>query len=189
LFGLAGAILIGVKFGDLALPAGEKRALFSSLAFFVMINFWLGTGGNVDNMCHLGGFVSGLIIGLPMASSFSASKAGNMIRMAILTAAALLLVFAGHELVRLHGHESRMKLARAYMYSDDFPTAVSILERDTASGNTSADAFTMLGSIYEATQQRDKAVNAYQRALALDPKDENALQSLERLTGKDKTSP
>ncbi|MBZ5525583.1 MAG: rhomboid family intramembrane serine protease [Acidobacteriia bacterium] len=183
IFGLAGAILIGVKFGDLAMPSGEKRALFGSLVFFIGINFFLGMGGNVDNMCHLGGFVSGLIIGLPMASSFSSSKAGEFIRISVLTGAALLLLLAGHELVRLHGHESRLFVATRYANAGDFPSATAILERDTTSGQTSSETYALLGQIYEVTLQRDKAAMAYERALALNPSDEEAKDGLQRMRG------
>ncbi len=185
IFGLAGAILIGVKFGDLEISSGEKRSLFGSLVFFIGINFTMGIGGNTDNMAHLGGFISGLIIGLPMATSFSASKTGAVIRTAILTAASLLLLLAGRELVTLHGHESRMKVARSATYVNDLPGAISVLERDTASGHTSADAYSLLGNIYEATGQREKAILAYQRAVALDPGDQNAAEALNELTGKE----
>ena len=184
IFGLAGALLIGVKFGDLAISAGEKRGLYSSLIFFVLISFGLGMGGNVDNMCHLGGFISGLILGLPMATSFSSSRFGELIRMSVLTAGALLLVFAGHELVRLHGHESRMIVAYRYANFDNFPAAISVLERDIQSGDTSASAYTLLGNIYETMGQVGKAIPLYQHALALAPNDQNARQSLDRLTGK-----
>jgi len=185
IFGLAGAILIGVKFGDLEISSGEKRSLFGSLVFFIGINFTIGIGGNTDNMAHLGGFISGLIIGLPMATSFSASKTGAVIRTAILTAASLLLFLAGRELVTLHGHESRMKVARVAAYNNDFHMAISVLERDTESGHTSADAYSLMGNIYEATGQREKAILAYQRAVALDPGDQNATEALNELTGKD----
>lgn len=189
IFGLAGAILIGAKFGDLRLPEGEKRGIYSSMIFFVVINFWLGMGAYVDNMCHLGGFVSGLILGLPMATSFSSSKFGGLIRISVLTAGALLLVFAARELVGLHGHESRMIAARQYLGIDNFPAAISLLERDIHSGNTSASAYTLLGNIYEAMGQSQKSVPLYQRALALDPNDQNARDSLDNLTGKDGKKP
>ena len=54
IFGIVGAVLAGVKFGDFAIPAGEKKAIFSSMAFFAIFNFMFGMYGNIDNMCHLG---------------------------------------------------------------------------------------------------------------------------------------
>src|SRR5579884_1873823 len=69
IFGIAGAVLAGVKFGNLNISAGEKRSLVSSMIFFVSVNFILGAGllgGNIDNFCHLGGFITGLLVGVPI---------------------------------------------------------------------------------------------------------------------------
>src|SRR5579864_7791157 len=43
-FGIAGALLAGVKFGNLSISTGEKRSVVSSMIFFVGINFFLGAG-------------------------------------------------------------------------------------------------------------------------------------------------
>jgi len=184
IFGLAAALLIGMKFGDLQISSGEKRSTFGSLVFFVIISFGMGVRGNTDNMCHLGGFISGLILGLPMATSFSASKAGALIRTAVLTAASLLLLLAGRELVALHGHDSRMSLATRYANFGDLTQAVSILDRDLGSGHSGPDATKLLGRIYESTSQPEKAISLYQRTLALDPGDEETRSWLNELTGK-----
>ena len=73
IFGIAGALLAGVKFGNLSISAGEKKALTSSMIFFVGMNFMLGAGmsglgGNIDNWCHLAAFITGLLMGLPMGA-------------------------------------------------------------------------------------------------------------------------
>ncbi|HWZ42494.1 MAG TPA: rhomboid family intramembrane serine protease [Candidatus Saccharimonadales bacterium] len=186
IFGLAGALLVGIKFGDLMLSEGAKKSLFGSLAFFVGVNFLLGQGGNTDNMCHLGGFISGLIIGLPLASFFSASKTANTIaRSVILSVAALLLFAAGRELVKVHGHDARMFAVRGAFINVDLPSAIELLERDTTSGQTSAESFSMLGYAYENTRQPEKALNAYKHALALDPNDEYAQDGLKRVQAND----
>src|SRR5207302_1934641 len=38
IFGLVGAVLAGVKFGNLDISAGEKKAIFSSVVFFAIFN-------------------------------------------------------------------------------------------------------------------------------------------------------
>jgi membrane associated rhomboid family serine protease len=182
LFGLAGALLVGIKFGDLKISAGEKKSLFGSLVFFIAISFYMGQGGNTDNMCHLGGFVSGLIIGLPLASFFSSSKSVNAIaRSVVLGLAALLLFGAGRELVERHGHKARLSAALRAFRNDEIPKVIEILERDSASGQSSADTFSLLGYAYENSQQPQKALAAYQHALALDPEDEYAKEALQRM--------
>src|SRR5579859_6041646 len=75
-FGIVGAVIAGVKFGDLNISSGEKKAIVRSAVSFAVLNFILGLSGNfgvgmfanVDNMCHLGGFVTGLMVGLPLGA-------------------------------------------------------------------------------------------------------------------------
>src|SRR5947209_5111144 len=65
IFGIVGAVIAGVKFGDLDISAGEKRAIFSSAVSFAVLNFVLGMSssgifGNVDNVCNIGWIVGRL---------------------------------------------------------------------------------------------------------------------------------
>ncbi len=99
IFGLVGAVLAGVKFGDLNISTGEKRAIFSSVVTFAVINFALGLSGNIDNMCHLGGFVTGLLIGLPMGAF---ARHNKMLQVATLVITSAVLAAGGRELVQTH---------------------------------------------------------------------------------------
>jgi len=45
IFGLVGAVLAGVKFGNLEIPEGEKRAIFSSVVFFCHFQFHVWHAG------------------------------------------------------------------------------------------------------------------------------------------------
>ena len=42
IFGLAGAILTGIRFGNVAISSFERRAIFSSLTFFIVFNLAIG---------------------------------------------------------------------------------------------------------------------------------------------------
>ena len=44
------------------------------MVFFAVFNFMFGMYGNIDNMCHLGGFVTGLLVGLPLSVFARQSK-------------------------------------------------------------------------------------------------------------------
>src|SRR5207245_4626149 len=84
IFGIAGAIIAGLKFGNLSIAAGERRSVLSSVISFAVLNFLLGAGYlgmtlNTDNMAHLGGFASGLLVGLPLATSITRSQTKNKI--------------------------------------------------------------------------------------------------------------
>ncbi|BEG99803.1 hypothetical protein BSYN_20680 [Bacteroides sedimenti] len=62
IFGLYGAIL-GLLLTN-AIPKTGKKLILSLIGFFVVINLLMGLTGGVDNAAHIGGLVSGTIIGL-----------------------------------------------------------------------------------------------------------------------------
>jgi rhomboid protease GluP len=72
-FGLAGLLIVLLKSKLLPLPEVELRRLRRSVIWFAVLNFVLGAGTwvahsalRIDNMAHLGGFVTGLVLALPM---------------------------------------------------------------------------------------------------------------------------
>src|SRR5437660_3390098 len=86
IFGIAGAVVAGLKFGDLEIPEGQRRAILSSVVMFAVINFSLGGLGRTDNMCHLGGFITGLMLGLPLGA-FARKSKSLQIAILVITAA------------------------------------------------------------------------------------------------------
>src|SRR5260370_33812333 len=94
IFGIAVALVAGIKFGNLAISAGERKSIISSMIFFVILNFSLGLGGNIDNMCHLGGFITGLLVGLPLGAFAQHHKVFQVVTL-VVTAA--LVSFPGQQ--------------------------------------------------------------------------------------------
>src|SRR5262249_41948240 len=124
IFGIAGALLAGVKFGNLAISAGEKRSVVSSMGFFVGINFALGAGlmgnvfgANIDNFCHLGGFITGLLIGVPMGGFAQHHKLYQWLTLLVTTA---VLVFGYKELEQKHGIPPELKQAQTALDNKDY---------------------------------------------------------------------
>ena len=185
-FGIAGALLAGVKFGNLAISAGEKRALTSSMVFFVGVNFLLGSGitalgSNIDNMCHLGGFITGLLIGLPMGGFAQSHK---LFQWATLLVTAALLTFGYKELDKKYAPPQELRQAQSALDSHDYPGAIQFLEKYTAGHPDDERVWTTLGMLYFETQQRQKAVTAFQQALKANPDSQIAKQALAELKGK-----
>src|SRR5258708_4336254 len=166
IFGLAGAILSGVKFGDLSITAGEKRSIFLNVALFSGLSFFMGMRGNTDNMCHLGGFISGLIIGLPLAVPSSSKGKHTLIQDITLITTAALLVVAGGQLVQVHG---QMFKVDTLMRRQEYLAALQALEKITASNPDNEEALLKLGAVYELTRQPEKAVAIFERASKLNP--------------------
>ncbi len=73
IFGLAGLLIVLLKSELLPLPQAELSRLRKSVIWFAVLNFVLGAGTwvahtslRIDNMAHLGGFLTGLALALPM---------------------------------------------------------------------------------------------------------------------------
>ena len=81
-FGLAGVLIILLKSPLLPLPKMELKRLRRSVIYFAVINLGIGlytafgpSPIRIDNMAHLGGFLSGLALGVPLVPKIGAPKA------------------------------------------------------------------------------------------------------------------
>jgi len=81
IFGLAGVLIVLLKSPLLPLPKVELNRLRRSVIFFAFINLAIGlytvvgpSPVRVDNMAHLGGFLSGLALGVPLVPKIGAAK-------------------------------------------------------------------------------------------------------------------
>jgi membrane associated rhomboid family serine protease len=178
IFGLVGAVLAGVKFGDLNISTGEKRSIIGSVVTFAVINFALGMSGNIDNMCHLGGFVTGLLVGLPMGAF---ARSHQIWQLATLVITSAVVAAGGRELVQTHSAAAQKSLAMMQAEQGNYRAATEYLEKYTAENQQDDEALSQLGQLYVLTNQRDKAIDAFQRALKANPNSSDARQALEGL--------
>jgi len=179
IFGIAGALVAGAKFGELSLTHGQKKALISTVVSFLVISFaYGGFSPGVDNMAHIGGFVSGLLLGLPLGGF---ARKHKVYRMGIFAVSCVIFFAAGHQLVNDHGAEGLLARADAASEHKDFLKAIRLLEQYRTVQPDNVDTLTWLGDLYSATDQRDKAAAAYERALKVNPDDEDAKEGLDDL--------
>ncbi|HLJ25160.1 MAG TPA: rhomboid family intramembrane serine protease [Candidatus Angelobacter sp.] len=178
IFGLAGALLSGLKFGNLAVSEWQRRSAISSMVTFIVINFALGGFGNTDNMCHLGGFFTGLIIGLPLSATHRKNKS---LQIAMLLLTAFLLAAGANELVRTHGQFGRLFTAEYALDRGDSASAIDALQREITAHPDDADAYALLGDAYRVNHNSAGAVAAYRKALQLNPNLSYAQESLDEL--------
>ncbi len=80
-FGLAGVLILLLKSPLLPLPQIEVRKLRRSVIYFAVLNFAIGastwlahTRLQIDNMAHLGGFLTGLAYGVPLVPRIGARR-------------------------------------------------------------------------------------------------------------------
>jgi len=181
-FGIVGAVIAGVKFGDLNISSGEKKAIISSAVSFAVLNFVLGFSGNfgvgmfsnVDNMCHLGGFVTGLMVGLPLGAFYR----NKSLQLATLIVTSAVLAAAGRELVQKDGPEAYKTAAVIAWHQTNYPKTVSMLEKYTVARPEDDVGLVMLGEAYANNNEPNKAIAALEEALRVNPNSEDAKQDL-----------
>lgn len=182
IFGIAGAILAGVKFGNVSISSWQKRSITSSLIFFTGFNLYLGSAfPGIDNWCHLGGLITGLIFGVPLATAAASGK--KTFEWMTILLAAVILAAIGSRVVDAKGQSSRLMVAQIELRQHNYAAAIQLLEKSTSANPDDAVAHAMLGYAYQMDNQRDKAVAAYKRALQLDPGNADAQEGLQELQG------
>jgi rhomboid protease GluP len=68
IFGLAGALIAAFKLGEFSVPRAALSGTLRSLAMFVFYNLIFGAAiGTTDNAAHIGGLITGLILGALIA--------------------------------------------------------------------------------------------------------------------------
>jgi membrane associated rhomboid family serine protease len=181
IFGLAGATLSGIKFGNVSLSSWQKRSVTSSLVFFAGFNLYLGFAlPGIDNVCHIGGFISGLIFGVPLATAAASGK--KLYEWMTILLAALVLAALGSRVITVKGEGIRLEeQAVTEIEKHNFPGAIGLLERATAADPNRERAHVLLGYAYERNNERDKAIAAYRDALQLNPNDQRVQQALQEL--------
>ena len=178
-FGIAGAILSGIKFGNVSLSSWQKRSITSSLIFFAGFNLFIGLAPGIDNWCHIGGFITGLIFGVPLATANASGK--KSFEWMTMLLAALVLAGLGSRVISIKGEPLRMERnARQAIHEHNYPEAIQILEQATSNTND-AELEALLGYAYQMNGQPDKAIPAYKRSLALNPNNRAVQAQLNQL--------
>jgi rhomboid protease GluP len=94
IFGLAGALIASLKLGDFSLPRAMISGSLRSVVAFAGYNLVFGAiSGFTDNACHIGGLLTGLILGALIAVA-APNRDQIFRRLAICLAMLLLLVGA-----------------------------------------------------------------------------------------------
>jgi membrane associated rhomboid family serine protease len=166
-FGVAGAILSGIKFGNVPLASVHKRQIFSSLIFFVIFNLSFGMLPGIDNMAHLGGLVSGFLFGVPLASAAASGK--KVMEWGTIVLATLVLVGIGSRVVQTYGHVSQLRVGAIEIQDHNSSRAIPVLQRAAASEPNDAVAHYLLGVAYQQAGRQENANVEFDRTQQLDP--------------------
>jgi membrane associated rhomboid family serine protease/Flp pilus assembly protein TadD len=171
IFGLAGALLASFYLGEFSLPKAALSGTLRSLAFFVGFNLFFGRlVSGIDNACHIGGLITGLILGALIARV--APEHGKPLRrVAVLCVVALALVASALGVQRWRGHF----IGGGARLSEDSPEQLVIdLQKIVKQRPTFVPAHVALAKAYFLQDQVASGEAELQRALQLDPQNAEA---------------
>jgi membrane associated rhomboid family serine protease len=98
-FGIAGILIVLLSNKKLPIPAFELNRLRRSVIQFAVLNLIIGVGANftsivrIDNHAHIGGFLSGLALGVPLVPRMTSGRTRYLQRQKLTFAAATFLLF------------------------------------------------------------------------------------------------
>jgi rhomboid protease GluP len=167
IFGLAGALIASFYLGEFSLPGIAIRGTLRSLVVFVVFNVFFGSlFPGIDNACHAGGLVSGLILGgliarLAPEHDRPLRRAGVLLFMALLVAGSALAV------QRWRGAPFRTEW---FSVSQNRPArGVSQLQAAVQRHPGSVEAHLALARAYFDQEDLPHAETEFKRVLELDP--------------------
>ena len=169
IFGIAGLLIVMLYRSSHNLdPIKAKKAL-SYVVRLSVTNLVVGFFIHVNNMAHLGGLLTGLIVALPLANATrqSSESLEGAMRRTFLTAVVLLVVSFGGIVVGkgvvVEAHKGHLALK-----SKNFASAVQHFARYLAERPNDADVHGAMGYALDEQQKDDEALMHYRRALTLD---------------------
>ena len=172
-FGTAGALGAFVYFGRVHLPERAVRDLLSSLGLFVGLNLLFGIAvPGVDNAGHLGGLVSGALLG-------AAAQRRAYFYPAIASVLGLFVALTPLASSRVQS-DPQVALAQAWLAleSADVETAIPLVQRAVEERPDELEALVVLGGLYLESGSYDEAIPVARRAIELDPTSERAQATL-----------
>jgi rhomboid protease GluP len=108
IFGLAGALLAAFKLGEFSVPRAALSGMLRSLGAFVVYNLIFGLAiSGIDNAAHVGGLITGLIVGALIALLAPRQENGPQ-RAAIFLVLTIALASIAVALAHYHGVPLRL---------------------------------------------------------------------------------
>jgi membrane associated rhomboid family serine protease/Flp pilus assembly protein TadD len=169
IFGLAGALISSFYLGEFSLPSFALRGTLTSLLFFAGFNLLFGRMfSGVDNAAHVGGLVSGLILGALIAKIAPQSDL-SVHRVGVLSVVALAVLGSAWGVQRWRG--GPMRFGRALeAFSENNPNrAIAQLEAIVRQNSNLAQGHFALGQAYFTQGKFPQAETEFKRVVELQP--------------------
>lgn len=170
IFGLDGVLISVLYFGKLGIDPDLVRRALSWVVKIALVNLLYGLTGNIDNMAHLGGLVTGLVAGVFLAHSFSSPSEDRISQQTrVLAATTFVLLLLLFPVKQAKGWAIEFGQGQTAFDHRDYKTAIIHFEKYVAHTPDNPNVHAVLGYAYHSDNRVDDAVREYQRALALKP--------------------
>jgi membrane associated rhomboid family serine protease/cytochrome c-type biogenesis protein CcmH/NrfG len=165
IFGLAGALIASFYLGEFSLPRVAISGTLRSLVIFAVFNLGFGQlFGGIDNACHIGGLVSGLVLGALIAR-LAPQPDAPLRRATVVGVVVLGLLAAGFGVRQWRG--GPMRMARAFQETKGDP--VARLQAVIKQQPNLVPAHFALAQAYLAGDQYLEAEAEFKRVIELEP--------------------
>jgi membrane associated rhomboid family serine protease/Flp pilus assembly protein TadD len=169
LFGLSGALIASFYLGEFSLSGISIRGTLSSVLFFACFSLYFGfRSEGIDNACHIGGLIGGLILGALIAR-VAPEKDQPGKRIGILLFVVLMVVGIAWGVQRWRGPE--VQFGRSLIDADRM---IGQLQKKIEQSPQDASAHYNLARAYFNTGQFSAGESELQRVLELQPQDTKA---------------
>jgi membrane associated rhomboid family serine protease/Flp pilus assembly protein TadD len=174
IFGLAGALIASFYLGEFSLPSIAIRGTLRSLVIFAVFNLFLGGFfGGIDNACHIGGLVSGLMLGALIAR-VAAQPDAPARRVSVLAVGALVVLAAALGVNQWRGRQMRTWQSFENLVESGPEGAIERLQAVIRQQPNSARAHFDLGQAYFNLERYPDAEGEFKRVLELQPQENRA---------------
>jgi len=175
IFGLAGALAASFYLGEFSIPKVAIQGTLRSLLFFIGFNVIFGAMiPGIDNACHGGGLVSGVILGALIARM--APQHDSPRRVGVLIVVALAVVVTAFGVQRWRGSEIHFRSAIVAQKSVD--RMIAELQKKVKQSPQDASAHYALAHEYFTSGQIPEGIGELKRVLELQPQNANARMEL-----------
>jgi rhomboid protease GluP len=177
IFGLAGALIASFYLGEFSVPKAAIQGTLRSLLFFVGFNVLFGSMvSGIDNACHAGGLVSGLILGA-MIARIAPQHNNPGRRASVLLFMVLILGSAAVGVHRWRG--SGMHFGRSGIDAEESVNRmIGELQKKVKQNPRDVSAHYALSHAYFSKGQISEAENELKQVLDLEPQNTRARMDL-----------
>jgi rhomboid protease GluP len=182
IFGIAGALISVLYFGQLGLLPEGRRKLLGYVVRFAFINLVFGLSAHIDNMAHLGGLVSGLLMGFFLARIFNLAPEERPVkRRMIFVYSAIVLLALFVPIARAKQYAVEFSQGEAALDHNDLNAAIAHLRKYVAARPNDPIGHALLGSAFQQAERFDEAAKEFERSLEIEPDYPYAQVSLARI--------